>query len=355
MQHRRGRRPVGSVGGWTRRAALRHGGAWALAPALPAVRAADAPRLLHVMSFESPWRWTDGQLAGFRQGLDMPQAQWQVFQMDVKRHRSPAEKAARGRLAREAVEAFRPDLLYLSDDDAVAEVAVPYAGSRMPIVVSGVNRTLPEHGLEGAPNITGVLEREHVAESLRLLRAVVPGARRLAMVSDPSAYWDAVIGRVRRQLTAVPTMALLRVERPHDYASFQRVLSELPSQVDAWIGLGVFALPRADGTAVPFPDLARWVVQHTRLPDISFWIDRVHHGTLLSVTVSEHEQGLAAGRLASAILRDGRSPASLPVRPTSHGRPAVNLARARQLGIGVRSTQLLASEVVRQLAWDATP
>lgn len=313
MQHRRGRRPVGSVGGWTRRAALRHGGAWALAPALPAVRAADAPRLLHVMSFESLWRWTDGQLAGFRQGLDMPQAQWQVFQMDVKRHRSPAEKAARGRLAREAVEAFRPDLLYLSDDDAVAEVAVPYAGSRMPIVFSGVNRTLLEHGLEGAPNITGVLEREHVAESLRLLRAVVPGARRLAMVSDPSAYWD------------------------------------------AWIGHSVFALPRADGTAVPYPDLARWVVQHTRLPDISFWIDRVHHGTLLSVTVSEHEQGLAAGRLASAILRDGRSPASLPVRPTSHGRPAVNLARARQLGIGVRSTQLLASEVVRQLAWDATP
>lgn len=313
MQHRRGRRPVGSVGGWTRRAALRHGGAWALAPALPAVRAADAPRLLHVMSFESLWRWTDGQLAGFRQGLDMPQAQWQVFQMDVKRHRSPAEKAARGRLAREAVEAFRPDLLYLSDDDAVAEVAVPYAGSRMPIVFSGVNRTLLEHGLEGAPNITGVLEREHVAESLRLLRAVVPGARRLAMVSDPSPYWD------------------------------------------AWIGHSVFALPRADGTAVPFPDLARWVVQHTRLPDISFWIDRVHHGTLLSVTVSEHEQGLAAGRLASAILRDGRSPASLPVRPTSHGRPAVNLARARQLGIGVRSTQLLASEVVRQLAWDATP
>lgn len=313
MQHRRGRRPVGSVGGWTRRAALRHGGAWALAPALPAVRAADAPRLLHVMSFESLWRWTDGQLAGFRQGLDMPQAQWQVFQMDVKRHRSPAEKAARGRLAREAVEAFRPDLLYLSDDDAVAEVAVPYAGSRMPIVFSGVNRTLLEHGLEGAPNITGVLEREHVAESLRLLRAVVPGARRLAMVSDPSPYWD------------------------------------------AWIGHSVFALPRADGTAVPFPDLARWVVQHTRLPDISFWIDRVHHGTLLSVTVSEHEQGLAAGRLASAILRDGRSPASLPVRPTSHGRPAINLARARQLGIGVRSTQLLASEVVRQFAWDATP
>jgi ABC-type uncharacterized transport system substrate-binding protein len=274
--------------------------------------------------------------------------------MDVKRHRSPAEKAARGRLAREAVEQFRPDLIYLSDDDAVAEVAVPYAGSRVPIVFSGVNRTLLEHGIEGAPNITGVLEREHVAESLRLLRAVVPGVRRLAVVSDPSVYWDAAIERVRRQMNALPSVLLQRVERPHDYATFQRVVSALPTQVDAWIGLGVFALPQADGSAVRYPELAQWVVQHTRLPDLSFWIDRVHHGTLLSVTVSEHEQGLAAGRLASAILRDGLSPSSLPVRPTSHGRPAISLARARQLGIAVRSTQLLASEVVRQFAWEAT-
>ena len=49
------------------------------------------------MSFDSPWRWTDGQLAGFREGLDDPQAEVQVFQMDVKRHRGDAAVAfARG-------------------------------------------------------------------------------------------------------------------------------------------------------------------------------------------------------------------------------------------------------------------
>lgn len=326
-------------------------GACALAPV--ALRAAAAPtRIVHVMSFESPWRWTDGQFAGFKQALDMPGAQWRVFQMDVKRHHTPAEKAARGRLARELIEQWKPDLVYLSDDDAVAQVATAYAGSALPIVFSGVNRSLADHGLDGATNITGVLEREHVVETLRLMRAVIPSVRRIAILSDPTPYWDAAIQRVRDSVATMPTLDLSMVARPTTFAKFQQGVRECAGRADAVLYLGVFALPRADGQSVPYPELARWVVQESQLPDLSFWIDRVHHGTLLSVAVSEHEQGVAAGRLAAAVLREGRTPASLPVLPTRNGHPAISLARARQLGITVRSTQLLASEVVRQFAWE---
>lgn len=355
MQILRRRAPARTRGGWTRRDVLVRAGAVAAVVAPGVLRAAQAaPRILHVMSYESPWRWTDGQLAGFKLALDMPAAQWRVFQMDVKRHRTPAEKAARGRMARELIEQWKPDLVYLSDDDAVAEVARHHVGSALPIVFSGVNRNLADHGLEGAPNVTGVLEREHVAESLRLLQAVVPKARRIAVVSDPALYWDAVIARVREHVATMPNLALTLVERPASYAKFQHCVHECADEADAVLYLGVFALPRADGQSVPYPELARWVVQQSRLPDVSFWIDRVHHGTLLSVTVSEVEQGLAAGRLAAAILREGRTPASLPVVPTRNGHPAISLARARQLGITVRSTQLLASEVVRQFAWEGS-
>ena len=82
-----------------------------------------------------------------------------------------------GRLARDAVARWKPDLLYLSDDDAVAQVARPLAGSALPIVFSGVNRSLAEHDLEGASNVTGVLEREHVVETLRLLKSLAPQVR----------------------------------------------------------------------------------------------------------------------------------------------------------------------------------
>jgi ABC-type uncharacterized transport system substrate-binding protein len=357
MQVHRGSRFTRPVGMRTRRAWLKTAAQTAAAGLVAASPVRAAPqrwRIAHVMSFESPWRWTDGQFAGFQQALAAPDAEYGVFQMDVKRYREPAAKAERGRLAREWIEQWQPDLVYLSDDDAVAEVARPYAGRALPVVFSGVNRTLAEHGLAGAPNVTGVLEREHVVESLRLLRALVPPARRLAVICDrASIYWDAVIERVREQAAELPQIELAAVDRVTRYSDFQQRIEAYQRTVDAVLVLGVFGLQDGDGRSVPYTELARWMVAQSRLPDLSFWIDRVHYGTLASVTVSEHEQGRAAGRLAAAILREGRAPDSLPVRATTLGQPALNLARARQLGITVRSTELLSCEVVRRFAWDA--
>jgi hypothetical protein len=309
------------------------------------------PRIFHVMSFDSPWRWTDGQLAGFRDGLAPLDADIQVFQMDAKRHASPQARAERGRLARAAIEAWRPDLIYTSDDDALGQIGPYFADGAIPLVFSGANRTLAEHGLEGAPAITGVLEQEHFAESVRLLRTLVPGVRRLAVLGDTAPHWSAVLARIRRSMPALPGIELDYVEFTDRYDRFRACVTECEHRVDAIVYLGIFNLLAAEGGNVPYQTVQRWVVNNSRRPDLSFWMDRVHHGVLCSVTVSEREQGLAAGRLARAILRDRRSPADLPVRPTMKGLPAINLARARQLGVTVRSSELLSSEIVPTFQW----
>jgi ABC-type uncharacterized transport system substrate-binding protein len=319
----------------------------------PWTLSAAAPRrVLHVMSFDSPWRWTDGQWAGFLDGLADPAVQTLVFQLDVKRHRSAAAKAERGRLALEAVRQWGPDLVYLSDDDAVEQVARPLAGSGLPLVFSGVNRSLQDHGLVGAPNVTGVLEREHVAETLRLLQVLVPAARRLAVVSDGASYWDRVIERVRVRAGQRPDMTLARVDRVASLADYQQRLRECEREVDAVLHLGILTLTGSDGATVPYQQVQRWVAEHVQLPDASFWSDRVHHGTLVAMAVSEVEQGRAAGRLARAILHDGQAPASLPVQATTKGRPVLCLPRAMRLGLRPSSSLLLSAEVVRRYAWE---
>lgn len=315
-------------------------------------RARAAPRIAHVMSFDSPWRWTDGQLNGFREALGLPEADIRVFQMDVKRHASDAAKAERGREARAFVDAFAPDLLYASDDDAQQHVTRHYLGTRLPLVFSGVNRDPASHGFDGAANVTGVLEREHAAETLRLLRELLPTLRRVTVLSDEGTYWDAVIQRVQQGAAAVGGLAPLQVVRTRTLADYQRAVSAARGEADALLHLGVLTLVDGAGRPVPYQAVQRWVVEHSVLPDASFWIDRVFHGTLASVTVSEMEQGRAAGRLARAILVDGAAPASLPIRATTKGHPAINLKRAQALGLTVRSTQLLQSEIVRGYEWD---
>lgn len=318
-----------------------------------ASRAARPLRIYHVMSFDSPWRWTDGQFAGFKEGLGPVQADYRVFQMDVKRHSTPEAKVARAALAWREIQAWRPDLIYTSDDDALANIGRLRNDASPPLVFSGANRTLADHGLERASNLTGVLEEEHFAESVQLLRTLNDRVRRLAVISDAAPHWAPVIRRIRARAAGMSGVELSQVDLTGSYAEFQaRLKHYAEGNADAVVYLGIFNLKDEDGRNVPYQTVQRWVTENSPLPEISFWIDRIHHGVLCSVTVSELEQGRAAGRLARAILIDGRRAADLPIVPTVKGHPAISLARARQLGITVRATELLSSEVVPEFEWN---
>lgn len=335
----------------TRRGLLAAGAGSLLLP-FPARGAATNLRILHVMSFESPWRWTDGQFAGFKEALALADAEYRVFQMDVKRNSAPAAREAAGRDARALIDKWKPDLVYASDDDAQAFVTRHYVNAKPHFVFSGVNKEAAAHGLEGASNVTGVLEREHFVETARLLQALRPEIKRFAIISDMGQYWPDVIARINAGLPHLPGASIVKLDRVKTFEEYKQRMREYQGSADAVFSLGMFTYSDAAGANVPYPLVQRWTVENSRLPDASFWIDRVHNGVLASVTVSEREQGRAAGRLARAILVDHVPPAALPMRPTLKGNPAINLARARQLGIDVNSSLLLSSEVITAFEWN---
>jgi hypothetical protein len=95
------------------------------------------------------------------------------------------------------------------------------------------------------------------------------------------------------------------------------------------VALGIFTFKDEYGNNVPYPEVLKWTVQNSTLPDFSFWESRIGPGTLCTVIVSGYEQGLAAGKIARGILVEGRSPASYAIAPTVKGEPVVSLARAR--------------------------
>ncbi|MDX6655012.1 MAG: hypothetical protein QOH18_2214 [Solirubrobacterales bacterium] len=75
----------------------------------------------------------------------------------------------------------------------------------------------------------------------------------------------------------------------------------------------------SNGANVRYQDVLRWTAENSKLPDLGFWIDRVYYGTLCAVTVSEVEQGLAAGRIAYSILAEGKHASDFPMKPTTRG------------------------------------
>ena len=335
--------------------------AWLVACLLAPAGAASAAeprepyRILYVMSYHSPWRWTDGQLAGFREGMGAARVEYKVFQMDAKRNSTPAAKELKGREARAMIDAWKPDLVYTSDDDVQEHVAAHYAGKRLPFVFSGVNKEPRTYGFEGSPNVTGVLEHEHFVESVRLLKSLAPGVRRIAAVFDDARMWAPVIERMREREKDLPGVQVVAWDSIRTWDEYRRKMTEYPAIADAVALIGIFNFKDRAGKNVPYQEVLRWTAENSTLPDIGFWVDRVHYGTLAAVTVSEREQGLAAGRMARAILVDGKSPSSFAMSPTAKGSPTISLARARKLGIKLTSTMLLSAEVIEKFEWDHQP
>ncbi len=308
-------------------------------------------RILHVMSYHSPWRWTDGQFDGFKAGLGDVAAEYRVFQLDTKRWSSGEQKAERGKAARGLVDEWKPDLIYTSDDDAQELVTKHYLDTPIKQVFSGVNKSPDFYGFDRANNVTGVIEHEHFAESVRLLKSIVPSLKRLVVVIDDAAMWEPVVARMK----AAPLpegVSIVGWETIKTFAAYKARVAAYPKIADGIALIGIFNFKDASGKNVPYQEVLRWTAENSSLPDLGFWIDRVHYGTLAAVTVSEREQGLAAGKLARAILRDGKAPSALPMRPTSKGVPVISLARAKKLGITVRSEQLLSAEVVTRFEWE---
>lgn len=324
--------------------------AWLTLLAGPAL--AEPLKILHVMSYRSDWAWNQDQLKGFMNGLGTTDVTLKIVELDAK-HRTQAQLEAAAQEAVALVRDWKPDLVYTNDDVAQAEVTVHFLNDKVPFVYSGVNKEPRDYGFERAANVTGVLEREHFAGTLSLLRDIRPVAKlRLAIVLDDDPTWVGVASRIRQELARRSDVEVTRWLQPKTFDEYKLAMQGLQTEVDAVGLLGVFRFRKPDGSLADYEEVLRWTAENSRLPDFSFWDTRVERGTLVAMTVSGIEQGRMAGRIARRILIDKVPPSAIPAEPTARGRPMISLARARKLGLAIDSRVLLSAEVLPRFAWE---
>lgn len=307
-------------------------------------------RILHIMSYHSPWEWTDDQLKGFQDGLGSLPVQYKVLQMDAKRRSSEAWLQAASRQADAFIREWKPDLVYINDDIAQKYVTRRYINTATPFVFGAVNADPDTYGFTGSSNITGVLEREHIVETISLLKEIVPSVTKIAVVVDDDPTWDSVLGRLHQLArTRLKDCQFVSWDRPRTFAEYKAKILSYQKSADAIGLLGVHTFKGADGRNVPWQEVLTWTARNSTLPDFSFWKDRIGFGTLCAVYVSGYEQGLAAGRIARRILYEGKKPSDIPIKPTIKGKPIISLARARRLHLKLKSGLLLTAEIVRDM------
>jgi ABC-type uncharacterized transport system substrate-binding protein len=198
-----------------------------------------------------------------------------------------------------------------------------------------------------------VIEHQHFVESVELLKKIAPDVKKIAIVVDDSPFWNGVTKTMQAEESQLPDdVEIVSYDLIKTFEEYKQKVAEYQTSVDAIAMLGVFNFKDENGNNVPFQDVLKWTTENSHLVDFSFWEDRISHGTLASVTVSSYEQGLAAGKMARAILVEGQEPADIPMEPTIKGEPVINLARAKALGFNIDSDILLTAKVIQDYSWE---
>jgi len=141
----------------------------------------------NIMSFESPWRWTDGQFAASKSARDVDAGTRVPGNgREAQQHTGSEKKESAGR-ARSHRE-LKPDLVYTSDDDAQAFVTRHYAERQAFFCLQRREQDAAAHGLQAD-------QRSGRARARALRRngtvAAEPEAdhQAFAVISDLGQYW----------------------------------------------------------------------------------------------------------------------------------------------------------------------
>ncbi len=248
-----------------------------------------------------------------------------------------------------SVRAEQVDLLMVITTNAL-QTALRQAGD-VPVVFTGVadavragaRKTNTDH----LPNVTGITTRSPFEEMAKLIRELLPQARRVGTLFSPAELnsvlykeWFAeVLQREGLELVAVPLTGSAETAEAIDALCRQRI--DLVCQV-------------ADNSTRPGFGLIIRKATEAGLPVFCFETNHVKTGAVLALARDYYDASVEAGGLAVRILR-GEAPAGIPFANTRSEALTVNPAAAAKIGLTLPASVLQRAKVLEASAAPFAP
>src|SRR5512138_1470281 len=279
------------------------------APAL----AQSGKKVLFVNSYHQGYEWSDGIEEGAGKVLRPSGVALEFVRMDTKRHGDEAFKKQAGLDAKAAIEKAKPDLVILSDDNAVKYLLQPfYKDAALPFVFCGVNWDASGYGLPYR-NATGMLEVALTTQLADKLKEYAKG-KRVGFLTVDTETERAEQKAYREKLK----LEFAQERFVKTLADWKAAFKELQGQVDVLL-LGNFAGINDWNEA----DARAFAEANTRIPSGGMY-DFMMPYAMLGLTKVAAEQGIWSGKSALAILK-GEKPSSIAIAANKEGQIMVNV------------------------------
>jgi len=281
---------------------------------------------------------------GFEEGKNI---QYKTFYMDTKkRYTTPEQQKERGRIALSMIKEFDPDVVMIMDDNAARHVMLQLVDSKYQVVFSGMNGQVEDYDqmvkfmetrIRPGHNITGVIEYMHFAESFKLMQKIIPTLKKVMFIADKTPSGNALIKAIKADIQQHSQFPVeVEIIQVGTFKEYKDLISNSNKRKDIQA-----IYPIAVGLDVPppkkrvvAPEIFAWTLKNSTKPDVAATYFFAGFGLLGGATVDFPAMGREAGMKAARILK-GENAGDIPIENCERFAIAINLARARQLGIQI--------------------
>jgi ABC-type uncharacterized transport system substrate-binding protein len=301
-------------------------------------------RVLVVMSYEADNPWVK-EIAEGIEGVLAPHAEITYFHMDTKV--DPAGATRKGEEAMAVYRRLQPDGVITADDDAAAKFIVPFLRGQVatPVMFNGVNAAPAAHGFP-ASNVSGVLERAHVKESLAFIKQLVPTVQSACFMTNNVPPGVSLRNQVEAEKDGYP----VRAGKFHLVANVAQVAAAIAETKGACDALVVDSLEGiADSNGAPMNNAQVMKLLRAAHPGPILAGNRyqVEQGAWAAVVKTGQEQGDTSAEMLLRAMR-GEPVSSIEIVRNVRGQRVINVTAMEAAGVEIRPQVLRGAALVRE-------
>jgi ABC-type uncharacterized transport system substrate-binding protein len=251
-----------------------------------------------------------------------------------------------------------PDVVVVFADVAMEYIGLALVDTKYPVVFLGtinnsdyfdkkVNFMLSlEHP---GKNITGFDRIISCQRTIDLAKRIIPAAKKIVVFSAINfPYTLPIVDFLEKDIRLNKSnysLEIVAIERIRSYEEFQeKVLAyNTRDDVDAILWHNVRCMMSSRGRLVPSEEVLNWEIKNNKKPTVTWSIDYVKLGLLAGDGIDAYQEGSQAGVYVARIL-NGVPAGDLPIIFPRGYYIAVNLARAKMLGIEIPFEVIVGSE-----------
>lgn len=300
-------------------------------------------KILVVMSYEeeNPWciqikRGIDSVLSG--------NSNIKYFYMDTKKNFKGGIQKAKE--AYKLYKRFQPDGVIAADDNAQSMFVMPFLKDKVktPVMFCAVNDEPQKYGYP-ATNVSGILERNFIRESIAFAKQLVPSINMVGYLSKESPSGRAVLKQIEVEsetyLAKFTGFKLVKTIK-----ETLAVLKEYKKTCDAVFITATNGILDTDGRALNNKEVTKIVAKFYKKPLIGANDFHVRFGVLCAVVKSGYAQGRKAAEMLLKAMKD--TPINqIPITVNKYGKRMLNVTVMKDLGIRPKRRALVGTELVK--------